>query len=91
MSELANKVSQGIYKRSADPKDPQNVNDIDWQTGYHVGLSDKKSYELHDPNHPITVEWEARGKPEKVTPEFTSWKAGYWAAKLAEACKTSGL
>lgn len=82
-----NAISRGIYKRSADPRAAENVLDSDFQEGFILGRSlgqEETSRELHDEFHPITVEWDRRGKPTTNTPEFKSWKAGYWAGVMSK-------
>lgn len=70
-------ISGKIWNRSADPTHPDNASDAEWQAGYLYGChSDKDTFE------DTSDEWKRRGKSEKVTAAFRSWKAGYWAGRF---------
>jgi hypothetical protein len=77
--QLQAKLARSLNKRSHDPRSPENASDPDWQAGYMIGCCHEESLELRDDRHPITAEWRRRLCPNRATPEFTSWKAGYWA------------
>jgi len=79
---IQERLARCINQRSADPRAYENGLDADWQAGYLIGCCVEKDPEIWEDSHPITVEWIRRGRPQRSTPEFKSWKAGYWAGKF---------
>lgn len=86
---LLEKITRGIFKRSASPRADENNGDTDWQAGYFLGSLTENTAEIWEESNDITVEWNRRGSPSRTdTPEgikFSNWKAGYHAAKLKRA------
>lgn len=79
MKRLSEITSQQMYQRSASPRAPENSFDNDWLSGYFIGCIEQDHTEFTSNHHPITVEWNARGRPNNVNKRFKSFKAGYWA------------
>lgn len=85
-------IAEKIWKRSSDPKHPDNCQDEDWQEGFATGRTNESRASIHEDHHPITIEWKNRGCPDRPDDRFRSWKAGFWAgtfSKLGDKFKAS--
>lgn len=84
MKDVPAQVHRGLYGKSDDPEHKDNRNSREFLDGYAEGLTHNRENGLE----PIVDEWERRGCPEELIPEFREWKRGFNAGSFRRTWQT---
>ena len=83
--DFLDRFHRSMYGKSPDPEHEDNRHSREFLDGYAAGLTHAGENGLDG----ICDEWERRGSPNPLPPEFREWKRGFNAGKMFRAWNTA--